>query len=238
MNNEETIIMPNGKASTNNAAQNVDEAKNNNKPRKGNAAKTAAGVGLGIMAGGLGGAAAATAINHEPTNDEPNHDTAAQPEVEATQDDQDSNQRPDNVPVTVDDNNGDDFSGNNGADPVVAPISDDQLTVDDGADTNEVQVLGVYDAQGEDGQPMQFAALTDGDSIAVVVDVDYDGIAENVWVDYNQNGQIEENEVFDISNDQIYMSNFTQAEDQSQQMHYTGYDNTPDFCNNADVHDV
>lgn len=128
-------------------------------------------------------------------------------------------------------------------DPNLQTASDDGMGVHD----DQLQVLGVYDVQNEDGSMMQTATITDGHYIGAVIDADYDGTADTVIVDYNQNQQIEEGEVFDVSNENIQMQDFqdahvAQQQDMMQQeqehLAYNASDDQPDYCNNADIQDA
>ena len=115
--------------------------------------------------------------------------------------------------------------------------------------SDDVQVLGVYEMEGEDGQTVEVAALTNGEVNAYVGDFDGNGYADSAWIDNNMNNQPEEGEVYDISNEQIPMSTFedaaTQQQTQDAQMQqgqieqedYTTYaeNDQPDYTNDADV---
>lgn len=141
-----------------------------------------------------------------------------------------------------------DYTGHGGGnfvaseDPYLQTASDDGMGVHD----DQLQVLGVYDVQNEDGSMMQAATITDGHCIGAVIDADHDGTADIVAVDYNQNQQIEEGEVFDVSNENIQMQNFQDAhvaqQDMMQQeqehLAYNASDDQPDYCNNADIQDA
>lgn len=142
-----------------------------------------------------------------------------------------------------------DYTGHGGGnfvaqdDPNLQTASDDGMGVHD----DQLQVLGVYDVQNEDGSMMQTATITDGHYIGAVIDADYDGTADAVIVDYNQNQQIEEGEVFDVSNENIQMQDFqdahvAQQQDMMQQeqehLAYNASDDQPDYCNNADIQDA
>ena len=119
--------------------------------------------------------------------------------------------------------------------PVQQHTSPQQMNSSNSHDTNEVQVLGVYQAEGSEGQTMEAAVLTNGQEIAAVVDVDGDGYAEALVVDQNQNQQIEEGEVYDISSEQVQMSGYEQnyltqqqEAESIQQEHDSGIYNTTD----------
>ena len=133
-----------------------------------------------------------------------------------------------------------DYTNHNGADPVTQN-PEVQATVDDtnGGNANEVQVLGMYEAQGEDGQTMQAAMLTNGHEVAAVVDLDGDGVADVLAVDENHNQQIDEGEVYDLSNDNVHMSDYQDlymAQQQQMQIDqeqntfaYNASDDQPDY---------
>lgn len=139
-----------------------------------------------------------------------------------------------------------DYTNHNGADPVTQN-SEVQATVDDtsGGNAHEVQVLGMYEAQGEDGQTMQAAMLTNGHEVAAVMDLDGDGVADVLAVDDNHNQQIDEGEVYDLSNDNVHMADYQDlymAQQQQIQMDqeqntfaYNASDDQPDYNNDADL---
>ena len=204
--------------------------------------------------------------NNTQTAETQTDNAAEQQEVEAVADTQEAetqdtveteqpqyvSEAPRDVNATVDDvaSNGEsDYTGHGGDnfvaqnDPNLQTASDDGMGVHD----NQIQVLGVYDVQNEDGSMMQAATITDGHYIGAVIDADYDGTADNVIVDYNQNQQIEEGEVFDVSNENIQMQDFqdahiAQQQDMMQQeqehLAYNASDDQPDYCNNADIQDA
>ena len=105
-----------------------------------------------------------------------------------------------------------------------------------------MQVLGVYDVPGENGQNTQAAVLTNGEEYAVVADIDGDGVADVLGVDENHTQQKEEYEVYDISNECVQMSNFQNAVDYEQQQQeqetfvYNANDDlSEDYNNHADI---
>lgn len=107
----------------------------------------------------------------------------------------------------------------------------------------EVQVLGVYEAPGEDGQTMEAVVLTDGEDVAAVIDVDGDGMADVLAVDANHNQQLDEGEVIDVSQEHFQMSQFedaylAQQQEDMQQDHDTfayNADDQMDYGNEPDL---
>lgn len=274
MNNEETIIMQPQSGNNPKANQATPAAEPNAKTKKtrGKRAAAMAGAAVAGAAVGSGATLGVEAVVDESNNDQEENNTqtaeaqtdnaAEQQEVEATAETQDSveaeqpqyvSEAPRDVNATVDDvasNGENDYTGLGGdnfvaqEDPYLQTASDDGMGVHD----NQIQVLGgVYDVQNEDGSMMQAVAITDGHYIGAVIDVDHDGTADNVIVDYNQNQQIEEGEVFDVSNENIQMQDFQDAhvaqqqdmmQQEQEQLAYNASDDQPDYCNNADIQDA
>lgn len=267
MNNEETIIMQPQSGNNPKANQTTTAAEPNAKPKKtrGKRAAAMAGAAVAGAAVGSGATLGVEAVIDESNNDQEENNTqtaeaqtdnaAEQQEVEATAETQDTveaeqpqyvSEAPRDVNATVDDvasNGENDYTGQAQEDPYLQTASDDGMGVHD----NQIQVLGVYDVQNEDGSMMQAATITDGHYIGAVIDADYDGTADTVIVDYNQNQQIEEGEVFDVSNENIQMQDFQDAhvaqqqdmmQQEQEQLAYNVSDDQPDYCNNADIQDA
>ena len=243
MNSEETIIMQPQNNNQAQQVQNVDTPKQEEK-KSGNGKKVAAMTGAAVFggaAGGAGTAAAANMLNKEQTEeqeqevkvdeDTPPTTTTAKPEPKAEE-----KIETEEIPVTVDENGETDYTGNAGADPVTQnPTSTPQPTGNEGSDAHEVQVLGVY----ENGEGQEMAILTDGETVAAVLDANGDGKANVIGVDENMNGQLEEGEIYDISDQHISMSQYedaylAQQQEQIQQEHETFAYNADDQqdCNN------
>lgn len=274
MNNEETIIMQPQSGNTPKANQAAPAAEPNARPKKTRGKRSAAMAGAAVAGAAVGSGATlgVEAVVDDSNNDQEENnaqtaetqtDNAAESqEVEAVADTQDGieteqpqyvSEAPRDVNATVEDvaSNGEsDYTGHGGDnfvaqddDPNLQTASDDGMGVHD----DQLQVLGVYDVQNEDGSMMQTATITDGHYIGAVIDADYDGTADAVIVDYNQNQQIEEGEVFDVSNENIQMQDFqdahvAQQQDMMQQeqehLAYNASDDQPDYCNNADIQDA
>ena len=243
MNSEETIIMQPQNNNQAQQVQNVDTPKQEEK-KSGNGKKAAAMTGAAVFggaAGGAGTAAAANMLNKEQTEeqeqevkvdeDTPPTTTTAKPEPKAEE-----KIETEEIPVTVDENGETDYTGNAGADPVTQnPTSTPQPTGNEGSDAHEVQVLGVY----ENGEGQEMAILTDGETVAAVLDANGDGEANVIGIDENMNGQLEEGEIYDISDQHISMSQYedaylAQQQEQIQQEHETFAYNADDQqdCNN------
>lgn len=75
----------------------------------------------------------------------------------------------------------------------------------------DVQVLGYQTITGTDGQQMDAALVNIGGNQALIVDADLDGVADALVADVNYNGLIDNDEVMDISEHQILMSELQAA---------------------------
>lgn len=243
MNNEETIVM---KPQNNNKAEQTQSVetvgKKSNKGKKVVATAAASIVG-GVVGGGA--AYAATEMLHskeEAEEQKPEEEAVAAEKPAAAVVDEPQKEE---LVSRVDDEGGEpDYTNHNGANPVTQN-PEVQATVDDtnGGNANEVQVLGMYEAQGEDGQTMQAAMLTNGHEVAAVMDLDGDGVADVLAVDGNHNQQIDEGEVYDLSNDNVHMADYQdlymaqqQQMDQEQNTFaYNASDDQPDYNNDADL---
>lgn len=250
MNNEETIVM---KPQTDNKAeqaQNVETMEKKSNKGKKVAATAAAAVMGGVV--GSGATYAATTMLHDKEAEEqkPEAQTTEESVVAAAEEPQKEQQteapKEEEVAVKVDaaESAEPDYTGAHHADPVT-PNPEVHAAVDEtsNSDTNEVQVLGVYEAQGENCQTMQAAVLTNGEDVAAVIDVDGDGVANVLVVDENHNQQIDEGEVYDLSNDHVQMSDYqdaylAQQQEQMQQEHdtfaYNASDDQQDYNNDVD----
>ncbi|WP_293589270.1 hypothetical protein [Prevotella sp.] len=250
MNNEETIFMqPQNNNNEAEHTQNVKAAEKKSDKAKKVVATAAASVMGGVVGGGT--TYAATEMLHDKEADEQKPEEEAQateePVAKEPQKVEHAEAQKEEVAVKMDDNDESaepDYTNHAGADPVT-PNPEVQATVDEASDsnanTNEVQVLGVYETQGENGQTMQAAMLTNGEEVAAVVDLDSDGVADVLLVDENHNQQIDEGEVYDLSNDNVQMSVYQdayQAQQQAQQENdtfaYNANEDQQDYDNDAD----
>lgn len=253
MNNEETIVMkPQNNNNKAEKTQNVEIAEKESNKGKKVAATAAAAVMGGVVVSGA--TYAATTMLHDKEAEEQKPEDEAQTTEEsvvaAAEEPQKEQQteapKEEEVAVKLDaaESAEPDYTGAHHADPVT-PNPEVHAAVDEtsNSDTNEVQVLGVYEAQGENGQTMQAAVLTNGEDVAAVIDVDGDGVANVLVVDENHNQQIDEGEVYDLSNDHVQMSDYqdaylAQQQEQMQQEHdtfaYNASDDQQDYNNDVD----
>ncbi len=137
----------------------------------------------------------------------PTHSTASQPTVAATT----SHVTPVNVepiapePIPAP-----------GTDPLPVPDPDPEPTPSPNvmpASTlsPDVQVLDYQTITGADGQQMDAALVNISGNQALIVDADRDGVADALVADANNNGQIDNDEVVDISMHQLSMSELQAA---------------------------
>lgn len=260
MNNDETtIIQPqnNDKAQQANNVETPQSPKNTGKGVNAAAMAAAAVVG-GVMGGGATYVATSALHGHD-EEQKPEEEVQAKVDdaatTEHTVEPQEDTPKEEEVAVKVDtpEGEGPDYTGNQGADHVIAepdgydnPDSNIHEASNEigGSEGNDVQVLGIYEAQGEDGQTMQTAVLTNGEDVAAVIDTNGDGEANVIAIDENHNQQIDESEIYDISEEHIQMQTYqetyyAQQQEEMQQEHdmfaHNGYDNQQDYTNDADV---
>lgn len=262
MNNEETIVMK--PQNNNNKAEQTEkvEATTAHKSNKVKQIVTTAAAGIVGGVAGAGVAYAADGMSHgkefeeqkpedetqKPADEAQTAEVSNASTAEASQDKQQVEPQVEAVEAVeakVDDtaSEGPDYTNLNNANPVT-PNPEVEAVVDESSndDANGVQVLGVYDVPGENGQNMQAALLTNGEEYAVIADIDGDGVADVLGVDENHTQQIEEYEVYDISNECVQMSNFQNAVDYEQQQQeqetfvYNANDDlSEDYNNHADI---
>ena len=75
----------------------------------------------------------------------------------------------------------------------------------------DVQVLDYQTITGADGQQMDAALVNISGNQALIVDADRDGVADALVADANNNGQIDNDEVVDISMHQLSISELQAA---------------------------
>lgn len=89
-------------------------------------------------------------------------------------------------------------------DQTVYPVQQQELVVEPVDD--EVRILGVETVQTPDGHNMDVVGVAMGDDVALFVDLEQDGTLDLFIHDDNGNNQIEENEIHDISDAHLHMS--------------------------------
>lgn len=108
-----------------------------------------------------------------------------------------------------------------------------------GGDTPEpeVEVMSYETVMNEDGSRMDVAIVAVDGQPVMVADLNQDGVADLLAVDENQNGMIEENEIHDISEQQLAMQPLQEAAGMDMGNHLAQADPNPDYVNDADVDD-
>ena len=215
MNNEETIII---QPKNNQQEQQDTKTPIQNEKATGNSKEVAAMTGAAVFGGAAGGATATTLFKQGQEEQEkeapvekvapvaeeipvkkeastitatPKHEAKVE-EVEIV----DTKV----IPITVGEPEEMDYTGNEGADPVVedptpeVPISEPQAVSNEGSEPNEVEVIGVFQAEG---QPT--AVLTIGDEVITLIDTNGNGEADVLVHDKDGNYSISEGEEIDIS---------------------------------------
>lgn len=100
---------------------------------------------------------------------------------------------------------------------------------------DEIRILGVETVQGPNGQSMTIAGLESDNDQALLVDIDNDGQFDVLLHDDNGDGQLQENEVYDISSANVDVADLEQAMSNQYGMQYASNDGMPDYMNDADI---
>lgn len=101
---------------------------------------------------------------------------------------------------------------------------------------DEVDVLDYQTITDNDGNEIDVAVVNVQGQEFIIADVDRDGTADIMASDVNGNGQLEENEIADISDENIAMQPFEDAANQNYDDMLVQTDDI-DYINNADVND-
>lgn len=118
-----------------------------------------------------------------------------------------------------------------------------------GEDDMTVEVLGVEQVQNEDGSVSNIGVAGINGQAAYFIDVDgQDGEFDLMAADLNANGNLEENEITDISDQHMQVSQFQELAQASGnggsgsgnevQDYYASNENLPDYVNDADPVDL
>ncbi len=126
--------------------------------------------------------------------------------------------------------------------------SSSSVTEEPSEDDLTVEVLGVEQVQHEDGSVSNIGAASINGQAVYFIDVDgQDGEFELMAADLNSNGQLEENEITDISDQHMSVSQFQDLAQASGngggtgnevEEYYASNDNLPDYVNDADPVDL
>lgn len=102
-------------------------------------------------------------------------------------------------------------------------------------DGDEIQVLSYDTITDNDGNEMDVAVVSASGQEIIIADVDQNGTADLMASDLNSNGQLEENEIVDVSEDNIAMQPLEEAANANDDM--IAQTDDIDYVNNADVND-
>ena len=214
---------------------NDDEVKNATKSEFG---KRAATVGSAFV----GGAAGAAAAEYAQTILQEQEEGVATEEEKPVEQPTEAHSRP-TTPVqeetTVESEEVEAVVEDTDEMPTNATLVSAEVPVEDNQDVNdsEVRVVGVQTFQNEDGSQAIVAGLDlDGDH-ALVVDVNSDGTMNLFIHDDNGDGQISDNEIHDITADNISTQAIIEdaAVQAGQDDLYMANNDMPDYVNDADT---
>lgn len=213
----------------------IDEVKNNSKSEFG---KRAATVGSAFV----GGAAGAAAAEYAQTILQEQEEGVATEEEKPVEQPTESHSRP-TTPVqeetTIESEEVEAVVEDTDEMPTNATLVSAEVPVEDNQNVNdsEVRVVGVQTFQNEDGSQAIVAGLDlDGDH-ALVVDVNSDGTMNLFIHDDNGDGQISDNEIHDITADNISTQAIIEdaAVQAGQDDLYMANNDMPDYVNDADT---
>ncbi|MEY8687933.1 hypothetical protein AB9N12_18070 [Bacteroides sp. AN502(2024)] len=109
--------------------------------------------------------------------------------------------------------------------------------VDEQSATNEsIKILGVEAVTDQQGNPMTVAAVEVEGNQSLLVDVDNNGMMDVIMIDENRDGQISENEIYDVSDARITTADLQQMiSSPNPGMMTACNDGMPDYVNDADI---
>lgn len=99
----------------------------------------------------------------------------------------------------------------------------------------QVEVLSYEPVTNEDGTQADIAVVAVDGQLVAIGDLDGDEMADVMASDINQNGVIENNEVIDISNEDISMEPFRQEAEMGGDDLYLASNDGQDYVNDANV---
>lgn len=91
------------------------------------------------------------------------------------------------------------------------PVQHDNPAQPAANQTTEVEVLDYQTVQAADGSQMDVAVVSAGGQQIAVIDADRDGVADVMMSDLNGDGQIQDNEIADVSSQNIDMHTLQEA---------------------------
>lgn len=115
--------------------------------------------------------------------------------------------------------------------PSTEPVTTDPVTTEE----PDVQVVSYETVTNEDGSQMDVAVVAVEGEAVIIGDLNQDGIADVMAHDENHNGQLETNEVQDISGQQLAMQPLHDAVDPNMGGYMAQNDSEPDYTNDANV---
>lgn len=124
-------------------------------------------------------------------------------------------------------------------DVVVEEVSGEEVEIvnEEMSEEMEVEIIGMSHVETEDGSIQDVGIGLIGGHDAAFLDLEGDGEVDTILIDDNDNGEIEENEVYDASGSGISISEFETPEaDYGEDNGDDGlFDGMPDYTNDADA---
>lgn len=124
------------------------------------------------------------------------------------------------------------------SDPPIVEDNTDEVVTDDSAGEHEVEVeiIGVTQMEDENGDVHDIAIGTVDGHDAAFLDFEGDGEVDTVVIDENDNGEVEDHEIYDVSGSGVPMDDMVAQSDFGGVAPDDGlYDDMPDYTNDADI---
>ncbi len=119
--------------------------------------------------------------------------------------------------------------------PETTPLNAEMIAAEP-AD-NEIRVLGVETVQNEYGHTMNVALVENNEDQALLIDVDNDGTIDVLLHDDNADGELQDSEIYDISDAGVEVADLMQAQAaQHGDIYYASNDDMQDYINDADAY--
>lgn len=118
-----------------------------------------------------------------------------------------------------------------------APEEDVEIINEEMSEEMEVEIIGMSHVETEDGSIQDVGIGLVGGHDAAFLDLEGDGEVDTILIDDNDNGEIEENEVYDASGSGISISEFETPEADYGEDNGDDdlFDGMPDYTNDADA---
>ena len=121
------------------------------------------------------------------------------------------------------------------AHPTPNPTAMDSSAWEHEQPEGDIKILGIEEVIAPDGHPVTVVGVeVEGDQ-ALLLDIDQDDVLDVLIADVDHNNNISPNEIFDVSEADIRVSDLEQHWMESAGLQYVHHDDLPDYTNDADL---